>query len=86
MFVPSGFKGHSEKDQEEGHRLKLILYQDEVPNDRPEELKDCLLNAPGKLDLFLMLGLEKRKKWLDLTYSSATEVQKAERIVRLFDF
>lgn len=86
LFLPVSKDIRKKIEKEEGQRVQLVLYRDEVPNDLPEELKDCLLDDPGKLDLFLKLELGDRKKWLELIYSSATEDQKAERIVRLLDF
>ena len=70
----------------EGDKVFLCLVRNGIPNQLPDELRDCLLDDAGKLELFLKLSTEQQTRWLETIYSAYSEEQKAEQIVRLLKF
>lgn len=72
--------------KEEGEKVLLRLYRNGIPDQLTDELKDCLLDDPGKLELYQALPATEQARWLEMIYSAGDEEQKAERIVRLLEY
>ena len=86
LFLPVSKEIRLRIKKQEGEKVMLHLFRNGIPSQLTDELRDCLLDDPGKLDLFLGLTAEDQMRWLEVIYSTNTEEQKAERIVRLLDF
>jgi hypothetical protein len=86
LFLPISKEIRTQIKKEEGEKVILQLFRNGVPTQLTEELRDCLLDDPGKLDLYLRLASEEQTRWLETIYSATTEEQKAERIVRLLEY
>lgn len=83
MFLPVSKEIRKKIQKECGAKVLLQLFRQEIPFTLPDELRTCLLDYPGKLEIFLALALPEKKLWLETIYSSENEEKKAEQIVRL---
>jgi hypothetical protein len=83
LFLPVSKEIRKKIQKESGSKVRLQLFRQEIPHQLPDELRICLLDYPGKLEMFLALSLPEQKVWLERIYSSETEEKKAEQIVRL---
>ncbi len=86
LFLPVSKEIRTKIKKEEGEKVQLRLFRNGIPDQLTDELKDCLLDDPGKLELFLRLQVSEQSRWLEIIYSASDEEQKAERIVRLLEF
>lgn len=86
LFLPISKEIRTQIKKEDGEKIILQLFRNGIPTQLTEELRDCLLDDPGKLDLYLSLTSEEQTRWLEMIYSASTEEQKAERIVRLLEY
>ena len=83
LFLPISKEIRKAIGKEAGDQVHILLYRDEIPNDIPDELVDCLQDDPGKLDLFQKLSNAEQKHWISFIYSANSEDAKASRIVKL---
>ncbi|MCZ8134582.1 MAG: YdeI/OmpD-associated family protein [Algoriphagus sp.] len=86
LFLPISKEIRTQIKKGEGEKVILQLFRNGIPNQLTDELRDCLMDDPGKLDLYLSLTSEEQTRWLEMIYSANTEEQKAERIVRLLEY
>ncbi len=86
LFLPVSKEIRTKIQKEEGDKVYLRLFRNGIPDHLTDELKDCLLDDPGKLELFLGLQAAEQSRWLEIIYSASDEEQKAERIVRLLEY
>lgn len=86
VFLPISKDIRNRIKKEVGDEVRLILAAESLPETIPEELKECLLDVPGKLDLFFALSEEEQKQWVDTIYSSPNDDFKVRQILRLIDF
>ena len=86
LFLPISKEIRTQIKKGEGEKVILQLFRNGIPNQLTYELRDCLMDDPGKLELFLQLSDLDQKHWLEMIYSALTEEQKAERIVRLLEY
>lgn len=86
LFLPVSKEIRTQIQKEEGEKVLLRLFRNGIPDQLTDELKDCLLDDPGKLELFLGLQASEQSRWLESIYSAGDEEQKAERIVRLLEY
>lgn len=86
LFLPISKEIRTQIKKGEGEKVILQLFRNGIPTQLTEELRDCLLDDPGKLELYLSLGSDEQTRWLETIYSATSEEQKAERIVRLLEY
>ena len=86
LFLPISKEIRTQIKKGDGEKVILQLFRNGIPNQLTDELRDCLMDDPGKLDLYLSLTSEEQTRWLEMIYSANTEEQKAERIVRLLEY
>lgn len=86
LFLPISKEIRTQIKKGEGEKVNLQLFRNGIPTQLTEELRDCLLDDPGKLELYLSLGSDEQTRWLETIYSATSEEQKAERIVRLLEY
>lgn len=85
LFLPIAKPIRTAIGKEQGNTVRLKLMRDEVPNQVPEELIDCLKDDPGKLQLFQRLSDADRKHWIEYIYSANSPEVKSDRIVKLLN-
>jgi hypothetical protein len=86
LFLPVSKEIRFKIRKEEGETVQVRLFRNGIPDQLTEELKDCLKDDPGKLQMFLGLQATEQSRWLEIIYSAGDEEQKAERIVRLLEY
>ena len=86
LFLPISKEIRTQIKKGDGEKVILQLFRNGIPTQLTDELRDCLMDDPGKLDLYLSLTSEEQTRWLEMIYSASTEEQKAERIVRLLEY
>jgi hypothetical protein len=86
LFLPVSKEIRSKIKKTAGEKVILHLFRNEIPNQLTDELRDCLLDDGGKLELYLNLPIEEQRNWLEMIYRTDSEEQKAEHIVRLLKF
>ena len=86
LFLPVSKEIRSHIRKEEGEKVELRLFRNGIPDQLTDELKDCLMDDPGKLELYQALPAAEQARWLEMIYSAGDEEQKAERIVRLLEY
>lgn len=85
VFLPLSKEIRSKIKKEAGDEVRLILYTEVIPDQIPEELRDCLQDDPGKLDLFINLSKEEQKSWIETIYSSSNPDHQVRQILRLLN-
>lgn len=85
LFLPIAKPIRTVIGKEQGDPVRLTLMRDEVPNQVPEELIDCLKDDPGKLQLFQKLSDADQKHWIEYIYSSNSPEAKSDRIIKLLN-
>jgi hypothetical protein len=85
LFLPIAKPIRTAIGKEQGDTVRLKLMRDEVPNQVPEELIDCLKDDPGKLQLFQRLSDADQKHWIEHIYSANSSEVKSDRIVKLLN-
>jgi hypothetical protein len=85
LFLPIAKPIRTAIGKEQGDTVRLKLMRDEVPNQVPEELIDCLKDDPGKLQLFQRLSDADQKHWIGYIYSANSSEVKSDRIVKLLN-
>lgn len=83
LFMPIAKPIRQAIQKEEGDKVNLKLYRDEIPTSLPEELIACLEDDPGKLPLFQNLSDAEQRQWIDYIYSTNSEDAKVQRILKL---
>ncbi len=86
LFLPVSKEIRTKIQKEEGDKVYLRLFRNGIPDHLTDELKDCLLDDPGKLELYQALPATEQVRWLEMIYSAGDDEQKAERIVRLLEY
>lgn len=71
--------------KEAGDSVHVILYDDELPDEVPQEILDCLENEPEAKAQFNQLTDDQRKFRMNIIYSTKNEESKAEAIVRMIE-
>ncbi len=85
LFIPVAKAIRNEIKKEEGDRVHLKLYRDEIPTKAPQELIDCLQDDPGKLQLFEKLPKSEQEKWIEYIYGTSSLDAQTERILKLLE-
>ena len=86
VFLPISKDIRVKIKKEAGEEVRLRLCGETVPEQIPDELKDCLRDDPGKLELFERLTQAEQKAWIEAIYSAPNEDFKVRQILRLLDF
>lgn len=85
VFLPIAKPIRTVIGKEQGDPIRLTLMRDEVPNQVPEELIECLKDDPGKLQLFQKLSDANQKHWIEYIYSTNSPEVKSDRIIKLLN-
>lgn len=71
--------------KEEGDIVEIKLFREEIPEQPPQELIECLKDDPGKFELFCQLPITKQQEWVKYIYSTDNIELKSNRILQLLD-
>ncbi|SDL76915.1 YdeI/OmpD-associated family protein [Siphonobacter aquaeclarae] len=85
LFLPVKAEIRKKIKKKEGDTVRIVLYPDDIPTEIPEELADCLKDAPGVYDAFLRLTDAEQKAAIDWIYTAKQEDTKARRIVKTIE-
>ncbi|MBK9271162.1 MAG: DUF1905 domain-containing protein [Saprospiraceae bacterium] len=85
LFLPVKAQIRKTIDKKEGDSIHVILYEDPLPKEVPEELLNLLKDDFEASKRFSHLKLEERKKYSDWIYSAKNEEQKVIRIAELIN-
>lgn len=83
IFLPIAKPIRTKIGKEEGESVLIRLYKEEVPDQVPQELIDCLKDDPGKFELFAALSQSEQKQWIQYIYSSDKIEDRSNRIIKL---
>lgn len=85
VFLPISKPIRSAIGKELDDFVRIQLMREELPSQIPDELIDCLDDDPGKLKFFQKLSEAKKKRWVELIYTTNSPDIKADRIVKLLN-
>lgn len=83
IFLPVAKPIRTKIGKNEGETVWVKLYREEIPEELPQELIDCLKDDPGKHELFQKLSKSQQKHWLEHIYSTDKIEERSERIIKL---
>ena len=84
MFISVKAAIRKKIKKEAGDQVHVRLWLDELPEEIPEEIKECLLNeSRSVLERFLALSEFEKNIHLNPIYDAKTEEEKADRIVEV---
>jgi len=85
LFLPIKASIRKSINKQEGDFVHIVLFEDKIPTEIPEELKICFLDVEGIFDKFIALNDGEKKKIIDWIYASKTDETKAKRIISIID-
>lgn len=80
LFLPVKASFRKKIGKEEGDWVKVVLFADNSPIEIPDELLDCLKEAPDSYQTFLNYTRGQQKEFIDWIYSAKTDQTKVDRI------
>lgn len=85
IFLPIAKPIRTKIGKNEGDTVWVKLYREEIPEELPQELVDCLKDDPGKYKLFQKLSKPEQKHWIEYIYSSDKIEDRSDRIIKLLN-
>lgn len=86
LFLPVNASIRKNIKKQAGDSVWLTLYLEELPLEIPEELMECFLQEkPIIHEKFKALSQKQQHFYINLIYSSKTEDEKAQRILKLME-
>jgi Bacteriocin-protection, YdeI or OmpD-Associated/Domain of unknown function (DUF1905) len=85
LFLPVKAEIRKKIKKEQGDKVKIILYLDELPLETPEEMLLCLQDEPKAYQNFMNFTESNRKYYIDWIYSAKTDETKVERMAKTID-
>lgn len=82
LFLPIKAEIRKIIKKKEGDLVHIVLFEDNLPIEIPEELKICMMDEPGTLETFMRYTFGEQKTIIDWIYSAKKEDTKIERIVQ----
>lgn len=83
LFLPVRAEIRKKIGKSVGDKVKVVLYRDEEDVYIPEELKECLDDAPDAKRSFFQLDTDRQKDIIRFIYALKSEERRAERIAGL---
>ena len=84
LFLPVKAEIRKKIGKQEGDTVHVILYEDKLPQEVPEELMECL-QAEGIYEKFKTLSQSDQKYFINWIYSAKKDETKVERIAKTID-
>ena len=69
--------------KEEGDSVKIVLFEDNLPIEIPQELVDCLKEEPEAYQNFTRFSESAKNEYVKWIYSAKSDKTKVERIVKM---
>lgn len=85
VFMPVAKPVRKAIGKEEGDAVQIRFFREEIPDQLPLELIDCLKDDPGKLELFENLPKIEQDKWIEHIYTVEDIELRSARIIKLLD-
>ena len=85
LFLPVNAKIRKAIKKEAGDQVHIQLFEDERPQGIPDEIMDCLKDAPKALTRFLKLPDWEQKLYIESVLDAKKQDTQVERIVRMID-
>jgi hypothetical protein len=85
MFMAIRQEIRKKINKQAGDLVRIILYEDKLPTEIPEELKECMENELGLYEKFMAYSEGEKKAFIDWIYSARTDETKADRIVKTLE-
>jgi|ERR1043165_2884880 hypothetical protein len=85
MFLPVKAEIRKKIKKQQGDYVQVILYPDNDPVEIPEELLECLQDAPLAFKFFKTLSDSEKKYYIQWIYGAKQESTRANRIVKAID-
>jgi hypothetical protein len=80
LFLPIKASIRKKIKKEEGDWINVVLYEDNEPEEIPEEFELCLKDASGAWENFISFKEQEQRKYIQWIYRAKTEDQKIERM------
>lgn len=80
LFLPVKADIREKIGKTAGDLVNIVLYRDDSPFPIPEELQQCLQDAPDAFTAFQQCTEGQQKKWVDWIYAAKTEATRIKRI------
>ncbi len=85
LFLPVKAQIRKKIKKEVGDSVHVVLYDDELSNEVPQEIIDCLESEPEAKEKFWKLTDDQRLFRLNIIYSTKNEESKVQAIVRMIE-
>ena len=81
LFLPIKTEIRKKIKKKEGDYVRIILFEDNLPTEITDELKQCFMDEPKALETFLSYTNTEQKTIIEWIYSARTDKIKIKRIV-----
>ena len=81
LFLPIKTEIRKKIKKKEGDYVRIILFEDNLPTEITDELKQCFMDEPKALETFLSYTNTEQKTIIEWIYSARTDKIKITRIV-----
>lgn len=85
LFLPIKSEIRCKIKKAKGDHVHIILYEDELPTEMPEEMELSLKDDPHVYEKFSLYPESRKKKLIEWVYSAKTDDIKVERMVKIIN-
>ncbi|TAF31671.1 MAG: DUF1905 domain-containing protein [Cytophagales bacterium] len=85
LFLPVRAEIRKKIKKEAGQYVRVVLYEDPLPTEMPDELKLCFENEPQLLEKFLAHDAQTQQAAIAWIYAAKSDEIKVQRILQLMD-
>lgn len=85
LFLPVKAAIRKKIKKEEGDWVQIILFEDNLPTEVPEELQECLSDEPAASKAFKALSNGEKKAMIEWIYNAKNESTKTSRMAKMIN-
>lgn len=85
LFLPVKAAIRKQIKKEEGDWVQIILYEDDLPTEVPDELLLCLRDEPLAHKAFMVLSNGEKKAMIEWIYNAKNESTKTSRMAKMIN-
>ena len=85
LFLPVKAAIRKKIKKEEGDMVHIILYEDNLPTEIPEELQECLADEPVAQKAFMQLTNGEKKAMIEWIYSAKAIATRTDRMAKMIN-
>lgn len=85
LFLPVKAEIRKKIKKEEGDTVHIVLYEDKLPTEIPDELRLCLSDEPIAHKAFMALSNGEKKAQIEWIYAAKNESTRADRMARMIN-